>query len=512
MPPRPGAVAEPAALILAALLIAGCGLCYQLILATLATWLVGNGILQFSLTIGGFLAAMGVGAWASAQVNDLPGVFRRSELLLSLIGGHSALLLLAAWAWTEDAWPVAFGGLLLVLGGLIGLELPLLLRWARRYAALRQTVARLFAADYLGALLAGLAFPLLLLPLLGLVRTAFLVGLINWATVLLTHLAFRERPGRGTTVALVGSGLLLTAGLFYGGPAADRIERALYADPVVHASQSAYQRIVLTLRDGDLRLFLDGELQFSSRDEYRYHEALIQPALALAQSRQPDPEAPLEVLVIGGGDGLGLRELLGQPGVGHVVLVDLDPAIVELAREHAALRRLNAAALDDPRVEIVHEDGFRHVREQTRRYSLIVLDLPDPRSEGLARLYSREFHGLLRQRLSPGGVLVTQASSPLYVREAYWTVVATLEAAGFRTLPIHTSVPSFGPWGFVIATPTEDPPPQPVRLPAGLRSIEAEAWTRLSGFPPDMARIPSEISTLTRPTVWQVYDRAMRGG
>lgn len=510
MPPR-SAAAEPAALMLAALLIAGCGICYQLILATLATWLVGNGILQFSLTIGGFLAAMGLGAWASAHVQDLPGVFRKSELLLSLIGGHSALLLLAAWAWSEAIWPVAFGGLLLLLGGLIGLELPLLLRWARRYAALRQTVARLFAADYLGALLAGLAFPLLLLPLLGVVRTAFLVGLINWATVLLTHLAFRERPDRGTTVALVVSGLTLLAGLYYGGPAADRIERALYADPVVHASQSAYQRIVLTSRNGDLRLFLDGELQFSSQDEYRYHEALIQPALALAQNRRR-PSTPLEVLVIGGGDGLGVRELLASDAVGRVVLVDLDPAMVELARRHAALRALNADALADPRIEIVHADGFRYVREQTRRYPLIVLDLPDPRSEGLARLYAREFHGLLRQRLTPGGVLVTQASSPLYVREAYWTVVATLEAAGFRTLPLHNSVPSFGPWGFVLATPADDPPPQPVMLPVGLRSLEPEAWARLSTFPPDMARVPAEISTLTRPTVWQVYDRAMRGG
>lgn len=508
----PGAVAEPAALLLAALLIAGCGICYQLILATLATWLVGNGILQFSLTIGGFLAAMGVGAWASARVVDLPGVFRKSELLLSLIGGHSALILLGAWAWSEDLWPVVFGGLLLVLGGLIGLELPLLLRWARRYAALRQTVARLFAADYLGALLAGLAFPLILLPLLGVVRTAFLVGLINWATVLLTHLAFRERPGRGATLALTASGLLLVAGLYYGGPAADRIERTLYADPVVHASQSPYQRIVLTARDGDLRLFLDGELQFSSRDEYRYHEALVQPALALAQSRQPDPDAALDVLVIGGGDGLGLRELLKHDRVGRVVLVDLDPAMVELARDHAALRTLNAAAFDDPRVEIVHADGFRHVREQCQRYPLIVLDLPDPRSEGLARLYAREFHGLLRQRLTPGGVLVTQASSPLYVREAYWTVVATLEAAGFRTLPIHANVPSFGPWGFVIATPAADPPPAPTQLPAGLRSLEPEAWARLRAFPPDMARLPTEISTLTRPHVWQAYERAMRGG
>ncbi|MCU0754128.1 MAG: polyamine aminopropyltransferase [Xanthomonadales bacterium] len=511
MPPRPGAVTEPAALLLAALLIAGCGLCYQLILATLATWLVGNGILQFSLTIGGFLAAMGIGAWASARVVDLPGVFRRSELLLSLIGGHSALILLAAWAWSEAIWPAVFGGLLLVLGGLIGLELPLLLRWARRYAALRQTVARLFAADYLGALLAGLAFPLLLLPLLGLVRTAFLVGLINWATVLLTHLAFRERPGRGATLALIATGLLLGAGLYYGGPAADRIERTLYADPVVHASQSSYQRIVLTARDGDLRLFLDGELQFSSRDEYRYHEALIQPALALAQSRQPVASPSLDVLVIGGGDGLGVRELL-RHAVGRVVLVDLDPAMVELARNHAALRGLNTGAFDDPRVEIIHADGFRHVREQPQRYPLIVLDLPDPRSEGLARLYSREFHGLLRQRLTPGGVLVTQASSPLYVREAYWTVVATLESAGFRTLPIHASVPSFGPWGFVIATPSADPPPAPTLLPAGLRSLEPDAWTRLSAFPPDMARLPTEISTLTQPRVWQAYERAMRGG
>jgi spermidine synthase len=248
---------------------------------------------------------------------------------------------------------------------------------------------------------------------------------------------------------------------------------------------------VLTERDGDVRLYLDGDLQFSSRDEHRYTEALVHPVLAAD---------PRRVLVLGGGDGLAARELLRHPSVTEVVQVELDPAVLDLARTRLA--GLNAGALDDPRTTVVVDDGFRWLREQpSGSFDAVVVDLPDPDTPVLARLYSTEFYGLVARTLTPDGLVVVQSGSPYSTPRAYWRTVATVESAGFGATPYHVHVPSFGDWGFTLAR-AGDPPPLRLspRAPA-LRFLDDAVLAAAGVFPRDRPRLDLEPSTLDRPLI-----------
>jgi spermidine synthase len=293
---------------------------------------------------------------------------------------------------------------------------------------------------------------------------------------------------------------------------------ALYDDPVVHAETSSYQEIVLTTSapftgplaerftgPPDTRLFLNGDLQFSSRDEYRYHEALVHPALAGPR---------LRVLVLGGGDGLALREVLRYPDVREVVEVELDPAVVRLARTDPRLRALNQGALDDPRVRIVHADAFewlRHPEEQAAAgYDVIIVDLPDPDSTATAKLYSTEFYALARRTLAPGGRLAVQAGSPYFAPETFSCVLSTVRSAGLAAVPYHVDVPSFGDWGFVLAAVAAEPP---LRLASGqrLRFLDEAVLGAAAVFPADRRPQPTQPSTLDDPVVLQLAAREWRG-
>jgi spermidine synthase len=513
------------ALLASILAIAAAGLAYELLIATIASYLLGNSVTQFSLAIGVFIGAMGLGSYLSQGVRrGLLGVFLTVEVALGLIGGASACLLFAAYARGLVYWPVLYG-LLVTIGGLTGLELPLLTRLLRRYGALRSVIARALSFDYLGALLGSLAFPLLLLPTLGMTRTAAALGLVNVSVAAYTAGVFRDRLRRPSAfLALCGAaGAALVAAFLFAGPLVSALERDLYEDEIIYTRQTPYQRIVVTRWRDDLRLFLDGNLQFSSTDEYRYHEALVHPAMGLAASVE-------EILVLGGGDGLGVREVLKHPGVRRVTLVDIDPAMTRLARAFPALLALNGRALLDPRVRIVHEDASRFLERETTRYGVILADLPDPNSETLARLYSREFYRLAARHLARGGLFVTQATSPYFGRDAFWCVVATMRAAGLSTLPYHAYVPTFGDWGFVLASPHRNgfprrrrfraeegllagvggpnPRLEKARLDVPTRFLTRQVLAEMTAFPKDSAEVAVRPSTLDQPTVMTYYRRS----
>ncbi|MCA9568955.1 MAG: polyamine aminopropyltransferase, partial [Myxococcales bacterium] len=273
--------------------------------------------------------------------------------------------------------------------------------------------------------------------------------------------------------------------------------RQLYSDPVIHVEQTPYQRLVLTKRSDDLRLYIDGHLQFAAKDEYRYHEALVHPVMQLAASRK-------RVLLLGAGDGLAAREVLADPGVERLTLVDLDPAITRLGREHHELVALNGGSLLDPRVEVVNGDAFAWLAATPGFWDVIILDFPDPHDDGLARLYSTAMYGLVEAHLSPGGVAVTQASSPYFARKAYWTVVETVRHQGLEPLPYHVYVPAFGEWGFVLMARQ---PLDPARLRArpDARFLTDAQIAAALAFPSDMGPVPAEPSTLDRPRVFQHY-------
>ncbi|MGC4081299.1 MAG: hypothetical protein QM736_04080 [Vicinamibacterales bacterium] len=278
----------------------------------------------------------------------------------------------------------------------------------------------------------------------------------------------------------------------------DLAEGNLYADDVVFTRTTPYQRIVLTAWRDDLRLFLNSNLQFSSRDEYRYHEALVHPGLsALSDAKR--------ILILGGGDGLALREVLKYANVERVTLVDLDPEMTRLFSTHPELVRLNHGSLTDPRLTIVNADAFTWLESGQDVYDFAIVDFPDPSNFSLGKLYTTTFYRMLTRRLSPSATFVVQATSPLFARQSYWCIVETIEQAGLAVAPYHVYVPSFGEWGFVLAG--RSAPARPASLPHDLRFLTMETLPELFTFASDMARVPVEPNRLNTQALVRYYER-----
>ena len=414
--------------------IATCGLVYELIAGTIASYLLGDSITQFSTVIGVYLSAMGAGSWLSKFIDRHEGwIFVQVQLLIGLIGGCSAALLFLLFP-IVTSFRVPLYGLIFLVGMLVGLEIPLLLRLLKDRIEFKDLVARVFTFDYIGALLASLLFPLVLVPHLGLVRSSFLFGMLNVVVGLMSAWLLIPRGPQRRLLSV--SGFLLLGGLLVGFIASERLmawsERSAYTDTVIYAKSSPYQRIVLTRNGADLRLHLNGNLQFSSRDEYRYHEALVHPGLARLHTAR-------SVLVLGGGDGLAVREILRYPNVQKITLVDLDGDITRLFKTQPLLTRLNGNALNAPTVSVVNADAFTWFATNRQRFDFVVADFPDPSNFSLGKLYTTTFFQRVRSTLEPDGALVVQCTSPYVARRTFWCVNETLRASVFRTRPPITS-------------------------------------------------------------------------
>jgi spermidine synthase len=257
-------------------------------------------------------------------------------------------------------------------------------------------------------------------------------------------------------------------------------EHGLFGDEVIYSTSTPYQRLVITRWKDDLRLYINGNLQFSSRDEYRYHEALVHPVLA----RLPWARS---VLVLGGGDGLALREILRYPNIRQVTLVDLDPAMTRAFTTRPELAALNHRSFSDPRVRVVNADAAIWLQHSEGMFDAAIVDFPDPSSFALGKLYSVPFYGILKKHVAENGLIVVQSTSPFFAPHAYWTIDATLREVGLHTWPYHAYVPSFGEWGFILASPRDGyAPPQRYALP--MRYLNADTTREMFSFPPDMQR------------------------
>ena len=496
---------QTTALFVAVLLVSTCGLVYELAAGALASYVLGDSVTQFSLVIGIYLSAMGLGAYLSRFLET--GLARRFvdlELAVALVGGFSAPVLFLCFGHITHFRPILFGVVALV-GTLVGVEIPLFLRILRQRLEFKDLVANVLSVDYLGALVASLLFPLLLVPRLGLVRTSLAMGLVNalvglWSTWLLAE-ELRAPGWVRARCALVI--LACGAGLLGAGRLTSLAEEALFTDPIVYARQTAYQRIVITAGRGSFQLFLDGNLQFSSADEYRYHEALVHPTFAAAAHHR-------SVLVLGGGDGLALREILRYPEVQQVTLVDIDPAMTSLATELPMVRELNHGSFLDARVHVLNEDALAWLAElpDDVRFDVVIVDFPDPNNFSLGKLYTTRFYRLLRAHLATGGAAVVQSTSPLLARVSFWCITTTMEAAGLFVRPLHVAVPSFGEWGFALARAEPFEPPRSV-LP-GLRFLSDAVLPGLFQFGPDVSRVPAEVNRLDNQVLVQYYEAEWR--
>ena len=487
-------------LFLNVLIIATCGLVYELLAGTLASYVLGDSVTQFSLIIGIYLFALGVGAWLSRFIETgLARKFIEVELGVALLGGASAPLLFLSFG-RLSYFQLVLYGVVFAVGVLVGLELPLLMRILKDVLDFKELVSRVLTFDYVGALIASLLFPLFLVPKLGLVRTSLVFGLLNagvglWATWFMRPLIKGEVSGLRARAVIVIA--LLGIGIIKANALTTLSEDELFADEIIHSRTTQYQRIVVTRGRAGFQLFLNGHLQFSSADEYRYHEALVHPAMMLAGS-------PRRVLVLGGGDGLALREILRYPSVESVTLVDLDPAMTKLSEAFSPLGELNKHSFSDPRVQVINEDAMIWLDEPRGPYDAAIVDFPDPNTFALGKLYTTRFYRLLKASLTPDAAVSVQCTSPLFARSSYWCILKTIEAAGFAVRPYQTAVPSFGVWGFALARLAPFDPPS--KAPSGLRFLDDQAMSALFVLPVDLNPVPVEVNRLDNQALVRYYE------
>jgi spermidine synthase len=433
-------------LLFAVFTIATCGLIYELVAGTLASYLLGDSVKQFSFIIGVYLFSMGVGSYFSKFITkNLLNAFVEIELLVGLIGGLSSVILFLLFE-TDFAFQFILYFLVFVTGCLVGLEIPLLMNILKDKVVFRDLVSNVFTFDYIGALLASILFPLFLVPRLGIIGTSLFFGMINIsvAIVLCFTLKTELKKVKLLRAKAIFSFLVLLVTLYFSNNILSLSESKLYGENIIYTNSTPYQRIVLTHNKSDYRLYLNNNLQFSSVDEYRYHEALVHPAMSMAKKVE-------NVLVLGGGDGLAVREILKYKEVKQISLIDLDEGMTKLFKSNSILVRLNKNSLNNSKVSVSNVDAYVWAKRCSKKYDVLIIDLPDPSNYSLGKLYSLNFYSTLKKILNPDALVVIQTTSPYFAPKSFWCIHKTIQEVFPQVDAYHAYVPSFGEWGYSIA-------------------------------------------------------------
>jgi len=501
-----------------ALLTGAAGMSYEYIIGTTNAYLIGDAILQLSVIMGIMVLVMGIVCLFQSRLrNDrLVEWFIGVELLLVVIGGFAPLTLQWLFTISPDSFSALSYLYAAIVGLLIGIEIPLIMRINEKFAKdLSHNIANTWSLDLFGAVVGLTAWTLMLKFGVAITNISFCIASLNMIVVITALWFFWQRKmlhGRISKAVLVALTVVVGVGTTFGATHSGSLEKMLtqklYDDPIVLHETTLYQDIVMTQGPHpsdplsyNYELFLNGNKQFASSDERIYHEYLVHPAMEMAASRE-------RVLILGGGDGLALREVLKYDDVQDITLVDLDPGMIEIASTNEILRELNNNAFADARVHSNLEDaalnsgitttGTQDVLVDTGEsqvtceevsaqgttgqcaiepvlekvatvnvytidadkfistaggyYDVIIVDLPDPNSVELAKLYSQEFYTKVGEALSPDGIVTVQATSPYHAKETFLCIMRTMAAAGLNTLPYHDNVPSFGDWGWVIGS------------------------------------------------------------
>lgn len=490
-------------LMLTTLIISGCSICYELIISAVSSYLLGDSTLQYSVTIGLYMSAMGLGSFISKYMKKhLFDWFVLIEIGVGVMGGISALILFLANLYLDSCQLVMYGEII-IIGTFVGVEIPLLTRIIEGDAEnLRITISSIFSFDYIGGLIGSIAFPLLLLPQLGYFATAFLTGSMNILAAILIVFKYSDRIRKpvifkSITVLLF---VFMMWGVLFSENISNYIEGGLYRDRVILSEQTQYQHIVLTRHKDDLRLFIDGNVQFCSLDEYRYHEALVH--IPMSQAAKKD-----KVLILGGGDGMAVRELLKYEGT-QITLVDLDPEMIRICSENKIISGLNENSLKSDRLKIINDDAYRFLEENEEDYDVIIVDLPDPNNESLNKLYTNVFYRLCQNSLTKDGILAVQSTSPYYATKAFWCIGKTLESEGFFVKPYHLQVPAFGDWGFHLASRKELGDNYDITVET--KYLSEDNVDALFSFGKDEIAEDVEINSLSKPVLIEYYSEAVR--
>jgi spermidine synthase len=424
------------------------GLIAEFILSTLASYFIGDSIVQWTIVLSIMLFSMGVGSRLSRFITKkLLLTFILIEFALSLFISFSPLAVYAIAGQTAYIHLLIYG-LAFIVGLLIGFELPLATRLNETHEELDKNISNILSWDYTGSLIGGLLFAFWGLPHLGITNTAFVFGILNFIVALLLFWQYSDKSIlKQKGMLLVGTFLAATLGLgFY---FSEEIvlfgEQSRYKDKVIFQKQSRYQNIVITQWGEHYWLFINGNQQLSTLDEFLYHEPMVHPIVELTKEHQ-------DVLIIGGGDGFNVKELLKYEDVKNITLVDLDPAMTDVGLHHQGMLAYNDSALHHPKVTILNEDGFNFLEKSNSFYDLIIVDLPDAKSIDLNKLYTVEFYQMAHRLLRPHGHFITQAGSPYYATKANYCIDKSMQAAGFSTLSLHNQVLTLGEWGWIVGS------------------------------------------------------------
>lgn len=493
-------VPEQRILLFSVFFLSLCGIIYELVLGSLATYLLGNPVQQYSITIGFFLSSMGLGSYLSRYLTrNILKNFVVIEVALGFTGGLSVLFLSYLFSFSATYYMLHIF-FLVVIGMLVGLEIPIVTRILKKYGALKDILSNVLSLDYIGGLAGSLLFPLLLFPILGRMLTSIIIGAINICVALIIIAKIDYENKRKTDFIIPIIIVILLAALAASSEQINTIlQKRLYYDDIVFSKRSRFQEIMLTRNDNDFRLYLDGSLQFSSIDEYRYHEMLVFPSLLMNKKRNK------RVLVLGGGDGLAVREIIKCRDVASVTLVELDPAMIGLAKTNSSLRMLNRDSLQNPRVSVITGDAYAYLIKNRKLYDVIIADFPDPHDETISKLYTLEFYGLIRRALARKGVFVTQSTSPLFAREAFWCVHNTMKNTFTTVVAYHVYVPSFGDWGFNMAYNYPYHVDGIDERTAGLQYFSRDTFKQSLHFPDDSDKRETEINTFNKPVLYTYY-------
>lgn len=444
------------------------GIVAEYILATLATYFLGDSVMQWTMILSIMLFSMGLGSRISRNIRTkLLEKFIFIEFSLSFLVAFSSLA-----AYTISAWSVYTGvaiyGLSILIGLMIGMEIPLVMRLNNEFQVLRVNISSVLEYDYYGSLAGGVFFVFIGLPYLGLTYTPIVLGLVNFSVALgLLFILWNKIDAnikiRIASVASVLS-VVLVSGFFIAQPIIRFGEQKKYKDKVVYSEQSKYQKIVITQWKNDYWLFINGNQQLSSFDEEMYHEPMVHPAMSLTKT-------PHNILILGGGDGCAVREILKYSDVQKITLVDIDPAMTNLGRNNEIIKKINNNAFSDDKVSVINTDGYNYIEDTKEMYDVIIVDLPDPKTIELSRLYSYEFYSKCYKHLRKYGVIVTQAGSPYFASNAYNCINKTMKKAGFTTIPMHNQVITLGEWGWILGAKNISSK----NLKAELQSLEFES-------------------------------------
>ncbi|MCR4690002.1 MAG: polyamine aminopropyltransferase [Lachnospiraceae bacterium] len=489
-------------LMLTTLIISGCSMCYELIISAVSSYLLGNSTLQYSVTIGLYMASLGLGSYLSKYCSkNLFHIFITIELGIGVIGGVSSLILFLANIYVSN-YAVVMYLVIIIIGGFAGAEIPVMTRIIEQDENnLKVTLSSIFSFDYIGGLIGSIAFPLLLLPKLGYFATSFLCGFLNICAALLIMWKFagRIKPvGVYRTIAVLLGGAMLM-GMIFSDNISDAIEGGLYQDRVILREQTPYQKIVMTKHKDDVRLFIDGNCQFSTADEYRYHEALVHVPMNELQTRE-------KVLILGGGDGLAVREVLKYGEVKHIDLCDLDAEMIRICSTNENITQINQNSLLSEKLTVYNQDAYEYLEHCKESYDLIIVDLPDPNSESLNKLYSNVFYRMCKNCLTPEGVLVVQSTSPYYATEAFWCINKTIASEGLHVKAYHLEVPAFGDWGFNMASCRDLT--ETIDFDVETKYLSGENVSALFCFGKDEMAQDVEVNRLTKPVLMEYYNKA----